>query len=62
MARVLARRDGVDEPDAVHSIASAIAVEIIQQVNEEWQRANGELPADQLIRKRFRILRELAAG
>jgi AcrR family transcriptional regulator len=62
MAATFARRDGVEEPDARHCIASAVAMELLQQVNEEWQRANGELPAEDLIRERFKILRELAAG
>jgi AcrR family transcriptional regulator len=62
MARVLARRDGLEEPAPRHVIASVVSIELLQQVNEEWQRANGELPAEELIRARFRILRELAAG
>jgi AcrR family transcriptional regulator len=61
IARILARREGVAETQPVHLIASAIAVELIRQVNEEWQRSNGELPAETLIRERFRLLRELAA-
>jgi AcrR family transcriptional regulator len=62
MATVLARRDGLEEPGPVHVIASTIAVELMRQVNEEWQRANGAVDADGLIRERFRILRELADG
>ena len=62
MARALARRDGVEKPEAVHLVASAVAMELLQQVNEEWQRANGELPAEKLIRERFKVLRELTAG
>ena len=61
MARVLARREGVDEPEPRHYVASAVAMELMQQVNEEWQRANGELPGEELIRKRFKVLRDLAA-
>ena len=61
MARALARRDGVEEPEALHVVASAVAMELLQEVNEEWQRSNGELPAERLIRERFKVLRELAA-
>lgn len=62
MARVLAARDGLQEPEPRHHIASAVAMELLQQVNEEWQRSNGDLPAEPLIRNRFRLLRELAMG
>jgi AcrR family transcriptional regulator len=62
LARALGQREGLDEPGVRHFIASAVAMELLQQVNEEWQRANGELPAARLIRERFNTLRELAAG
>jgi AcrR family transcriptional regulator len=62
LARVLARREGLDEPEMSHCVASAVAVELLQQVNLDWQGANGELPAEKLIRERFGVLRELAAG
>jgi AcrR family transcriptional regulator len=60
MARVLAQRDGLEEPEPRHMIASAVAMELLQQVNEKWQRANGELPAERLIRESFGALRALA--
>jgi AcrR family transcriptional regulator len=62
LAKVMARREGLDEPAPVHTVASTIAIDLVQQVNEDWQRANGEIPAEGLIRERFRLLRELAAG
>ena len=62
MAEVLARREGVEVAEPRHFVASAVAMELMQQVIEEWQRANGELSAERLIRERFRVLRELAAG
>ena len=60
MASVLARRDGLDQPEVGHLVAASIAVQLIEQVNEEWQRANGDVPAERLIRERFALLRELA--
>jgi AcrR family transcriptional regulator len=60
MARVLAQRDGLQEPAPRHLISSAVAMVLLQQVNEEWQRSNGELPAERLIRERFDELRALA--
>jgi AcrR family transcriptional regulator len=62
LAEVLARREGLDAPTAHHLTASAVAVEIVQQVNLDWQEAKGDLPAETLLRERFRILRELATG
>jgi AcrR family transcriptional regulator len=62
LARVLSEREGKADPEPRHLIASAVAIELLQQVNEEWQRANGELSAEQLVRERFSDLRALAAG
>jgi AcrR family transcriptional regulator len=62
MAAVLAARDGLSEPETRHQVASAVGMELLQQVNEEWQRSSGKLPAEGLIRQRFRVLRELAGG
>jgi AcrR family transcriptional regulator len=62
IAVALARREGVSAPTARHLIASAVAVELVQQVNLEWQAAGGEVAGEGLVRERFRILRELAAG
>ena len=62
IAAALAAREGLQNPDDRHLTASAVAVELVQQVNLEWQAAGGELPAERLIRERFRLLRELASG
>jgi AcrR family transcriptional regulator len=62
IARALAGRDGLDEARPEHVIASAVAVELLQEVNEEWQRAGGRIAAEGLIRERFGLLRKLAAG
>jgi AcrR family transcriptional regulator len=62
IAGALAAREGLAAPTAHHLIASAVAVELVQQVNLEWQEAGGELPAETMLRERFRILRELASG
>ena len=62
IAEALAKREGLDEPAPRHHVASSIAVELVQQVNIEWQEARGELAGETLLRARFQILRELAQG
>ena len=62
IAEALAKREGLDGPAPRHLIASSVAVELVQQVNLEWQEAHGERSAEPLLRERFRILRELAEG
>jgi AcrR family transcriptional regulator len=62
LASTLARRDGLETPGPHHLIAAAVGIELVQQVNLEWQESGGELPAETLLKERFRMLRELAAG
>jgi AcrR family transcriptional regulator len=62
LAAVLARREGLDVPAPRHLIAAGVGMEVVNQVNLEWQAAKGELLAEELLRDRFRVLRELAAS
>ena len=61
IARILARRDSSDEPKIRHVVASSIAVALAQQVNLVWQESKGDLSIEDLLRERFRVLRDLCA-
>lgn len=59
IATTLARRDGLDEPDHAHLLASAVGLAVSERVRDEYvqPRFSGDL--ESLVRSQFRLLREL---
>ena len=62
VARVLAEREGRDEPDLEDALAAAILGQITDHISEQWRTASATSRAHELIRDHFRSVRRLVGA